>query len=197
MEHACENKESNRCFAAVEQHPILLTVHAGVLLLAGFYLLQSEPGDSVLQAVPTFGYLFKVWLTAALVLLEILLAGFFPGFILEIAAMIFWGIRMLSPVLALTYAGNHDFAVTAVLFVRLLALLLIGTLAGVSSLQITQDWVKIWGPQTDLDLENEEPDELFSAFSAIKNLGQLLLRRLLQIIFPLSVLIAGSTVWLM
>lgn len=74
MEHACKNKQSNTCFAAVGQHPILLTVQAGILLFAGFYLLQSEPGDAVLQAAPTFRYQFEVWLTAALVLLEILLA---------------------------------------------------------------------------------------------------------------------------
>lgn len=197
MERVRDCEKTNGCFATVGRHPILLSIHAGSLLFVSIFLLQSGPDNPILQAALTFGSLLKLWLTTVLTLFGVLLAGIFPGLMIEMTAVVILGEQLLSPLLASAYSGNHDDTIPAALFVRILALLLTGVLAGASSLQITRRWAEILAIQMDPDGENPVPDELLPTLSDWKDLFRLLVRRFFRVVLPLSVLIVGSTVWIM
>lgn len=197
MEQIHDHEKSNGCFAVVGQHPILLTIHAVSILLVGIYLLQSAPENPISNAAPTFGCAMKLWLTTILTLFGILLAGIFPGVVIEMAAMAVLGGRLLSPLLAPAYSGNHSCIISVALFIRILALLLTGVLAGSSSLQITRRWAEILALQMDLVGEKRVLDDPDPTLDDWKDLLQLFVRRLIRMVVPLSTLIAGFTVWLL
>lgn len=197
MEHECNQKDQNGCFATVGQHPILLAVHAAALMALGTYLAQSAPEDAALQAALTSGYLLKLWLTTTLMLSGILVAGILPGFTTELAAMVVLGGQMLSPLPALACGGNLSYFSLPALFVRILALLLTGVLAGSTSLQVTRHWAAILAFQLRSGWGSEIPDELFPPLSEWKALFGLLVRRIFRVVLPLSVLIAGPSVWIL
>ena len=197
MEQIHDHEKSNGCFAVVGQHLILLTIHAVSILLVGIYLLQSAPENPISNAAPTFGCAMKLWLTTILTLFGILLAGIFPGVVIEMAAMAVLGGRLLSPLLAPAYSGNHSCIISVALFIRILALLLTGVLAGSSSLQITRRWAEILALQMDLVGEKRVLDDPDPTLDDWKDLLQLFVRRLIRMVVPLSTLIAGFTVWLL
>lgn len=197
MKQVRHYEQSNGCFAAVGRHPILLTIHAGFVLLAGIHQLGSGPGSPVSLAAPTFAYALNLYLTTALTLSGILLSGIFPGLVMELAATAILGGRLLSPPLGSVYSGIHDDTMCVVLFIRILALLLIGVLAGSSSVQMTQRWAEILARFMDPDEETRTPDEHLPMLSGWKDRIRLFVRGLIRLVMPLSALITGSTVWLM
>ena len=103
----------------------------------------------------------------------------------------------MSPLLAPAYSGNHSCIISVALFIRILALLLTGVLAGSSSLQITRRWAEILALQMDLVGEKRVLDDPDPTLDDWKDLLQLFVRRLIRMVVPLSTLIAGFTVWLL